>query len=307
MMNVWTQKKPMPVPRADASSAVIDGKLYVFGGYGSLGATDIRKETLIYDPAADEWRRGADMPGNNSYAAAACAVDRRAYVFGGLDNGLHTDLFSRKSLFVYDARSDSWASRTPFPVRASIHSASAIAYRGKIYVIGGARDDKTSATGNVTVYDPATDTYDSSLKPMATPRSFFSLSEVNGVLYAIGGGGPLGSNLAVNEAYDIAKDAWTSKAWMPYRRWGLARENAALPDGRIIVSHGLEKLTRDNFFATNCAYDPVMETWTVLPSATHVRDGHNCAVIDGRYYAVGGRDKYGPVAVNEQFAMKDLL
>jgi N-acetylneuraminic acid mutarotase len=287
----------MPGSRADASSAVIDRKLYVFGGYGPRGGSDVRQETLIYEPASETWQRGADMPGNNSYAACACAIGRRAYVFGGLD----PELFGRKTLHVYDAPSDRWVLRAPFPVHASIHSAAAIAYNGKIYVIGGARDADTS--GSVTVYDPATDTYDTSFKAMPTPRRFFSLSEVNGVLYAIGGGGPLGRNLATNEAYDVEKDSWSPKVPMPYSRWGLARENAAMPDGRIIVSHGLEKLARDNFFATNAAYYPSTDKWESLPPAVHVRDGHNCGVIDGKFYAVGGRDGYGPVPYNEQFAI----
>ena len=298
MNELWSQKKRMPVARADASSAVIDGKLYVFGGYGSRGARDVRKETLVYDPAIDNWKRGADMPGNNSYAACACATVTRAYVFGGLD----PELFGRKTLHVYDAPSDMWFFRSPFPVHASIHSAAAIAYKRKIYVIGGARDGGTS--DSVTAYDPATDTYDSTLKPMPTPRRFFSLSEVNGVLYAIGGGGPLGRDLTTNEAYDVAKDTWTPKAPMPYSRWGLARENAALPDGRIVVSHGLQKLARDNFFATVSVYDTVKDAWRIFPPADHVRDGHNCAVIDGKYYAVGGRDGSGAVAYNEQFVLE---
>jgi hypothetical protein len=218
-------------------------------------------------------------------------------VFGGLD----PELFGRKTLYVYDAPSDTWLFRSPFPVHASIHSASAIAYKDKIYIIGGARDDETS--GAVTVYDPSTDTYDSSLKPMPTPRQFFSLSEVNGVLYAIGGGGPSGRDLSINEGYDIEWDAWTTETPMPYSRWGLARENAAMPDGCIIVSHGLQKLARDNFFATNSAYSPSTSTWRFLAPAVHVRDGHNCAVIDGRYFAVGGRDGYGPVMHNEEFVI----
>lgn len=298
MSEVWCQKKRMPVPRADASSVVMDGKLYVFGGYGAGGGSDVRKETLVYEPATETWKRGAGMPSNNSYAATACALGRRAYVFGGLDS----ELFSRKSLHVYDAPSDKWLLRAPFPVLVNIHSASAIAYRGKIYVIGGARDGGTS--GTITVYDPATDTYDSSRKPMPTPRRFFSLSEANGVLYAIGGGGPLGRDLTTNEAYDVANDTWTTKAPMPYSRWGVARENAALPNGQIVVSHGLQKLARDNFFATVAVYDTIKDVWRIFPPAEHVRDGHNCAVIDGKYYAVGGRDGSGAVAYNERFVIE---
>lgn len=143
-------------------------------------------------------------------------------------------------------------------------------------------------------------------KSMLTPRRFFSLSAVDAVLYAIGGGYDTARNLATNEAYDVLKDEWTTKAPLPYPRWGLARENAALPDGRIMISHGIEYTHEagrlmQNFKATACIYDPAADRWQQLPSAYHARDGHNCAVINGKYYVVGGRNAESAVKFNEVF------
>ncbi len=234
---VWSDKALMPAARADASSVVVNGKLYLFGGYGPGSPTNVCNETYVYDPLADTWSQKASMPSNHSYAATACAVGTKAYIWGGIDNSNNWDGY--KTLYIYDTVTDSWSVGSDFPITLGMHSASSIAYDGKIYVMGGWRDGDTS--GNVTVYDPLTDSYDTSKAPMPTPRRFFSLSEVNGVLYAIGGGGPAGGYLSTNEAYDVASDSWSTKASMPFSRWGLARENAAL-DGKIYISHGMTSL-----------------------------------------------------------------
>ena len=289
----WSDKAPMPEGRADCSGAVVNDKLYVFGGYAN-GAGDVRQNTYVYDPASDSWMEKASVPGNHTYVATSCAYDTKVYVFGGLDScGA-----KYKTLYIYDTVSDSWSTGTDFPVTTGIHSASAIEYNGKIFVIGGWRDEDPS--GDVTVYDPLTDTYDTSRTPMPTPRGFFSLSEVNGILYAIGGGNREDRFLNVNEAYDVATDSWTTKAPMPFSRWGLAREPAAI-NGKIYVTHGMP--SERTFSAYACEYNTATDTWQIITPANHPKDGHVCGVIDGKLYAVGGRDKpSSPIGIpyNEQ-------
>lgn len=280
----WSDKAPMPEGRADLSGAVVDDKLYVFGGYAN-GAGDIRQNTYLYDPASDSWTEKASVPGNHTYVATSCACDTKAYVFGGLGSkGKY------KTLYIYDTVNDSWSTGADFPVTTGINSASAIAYNGKIFVIGGGRDGDSS--GDVTVYDPLTDTYDTSRTPMPTPRGFFSLSEVNGILYAIGGGNREDRFLDVNEAYDVATDSWTTKAPMPFGRWGLAREHAAI-NGKIYISHGMP--SHRTFSAAAFEYDTATDTWQIITHANHPKDGHVCGVIDGKLYTVGGRDRDTPL------------
>jgi len=286
----WTDKTAMPLRLSDSSSAVIDGKMYVFGGYGPGGASDVRSEVYAYDPVSNSWAQKASMPGGHSYAAGACAVDTKAYVFGGISSGGSY----YKTLYIYDSVADSWSAGGDLPVSIGIHSPSVIGYNGLIYIIGGFRDG--GDPGTVTVYDPVTNTYDTSKASMPTPRRFFSLSEVGGILYAIGGGGPANWNSGTNEVYNVATNTWTTKATMPFGRWGLARENAAI-NGKIYISHGMIS----SFYTDAAAYDTTSNTWQILPSASHARDGHNCGIINGKLYAVGGRDGSGALTYNEQF------
>ena len=280
----WSEKEPMPEARADCSSAVVDDKLYVFGGYAKVtnGKVDVRQNTYVYDPMSDSWMEKASVPGNHTYVATSCAYDTKVYVFGGLDSSG----VSYKALYIYDTVSDSWSTGADFPVTEGFNSASAVEYNGKIFVIGGGRDGNSS--GDVTVYDPLTDTYDTSRTPMPTPRSFFSLSEVNGILYAIGGGNREERCLNVTEAYEVATDNWVTKTPMPFGRWGLAREHAAI-DQKIYISHGMPSWT--TFSAAAFEYDTATDTWQIISNAIHPKDGHVCGVIDEKLYAVGGRDK----------------
>lgn len=292
----WSIAKPLPVSRADGSSAIIYGKLYIFGGYASTKR--VRKDTFMFDPAMNTWTRCCEMPVEHTFASAACAIGSRAYVFGGFDD----DHYVSGDLCIYDAFTDKWTvKKKPCPVL--IHSASAIAVNRKIFLVGGAQELETS--GNVIVYDTMTDRYDLTRAPMLTPRRFFSLSAVDGVLYAIGGGHDKARNLDVNEAYRVDTNKWTTKAPLPYPRWGLARENAAMSDGHILISHGIEYEQKDKlmqkFQRTACVYCSHIDRWFQLPSAYHERDGHNCGVINGRFYAVGGRDAESAVKFNEVF------
>jgi hypothetical protein len=76
----WTTKAANPIIRAEALRAVVDNKLFVFGGFsGDLGPV---KRSDVYDPARNQWTRIADLPTRITHAGVA--VDgRNVYVVGG--------------------------------------------------------------------------------------------------------------------------------------------------------------------------------------------------------------------------------
>jgi N-acetylneuraminic acid mutarotase len=64
--NHWTAKPPLGLSRPGAASTVLDGKLYVMGGYRYNAKTDAWEMldiTIVYDPATDVWTRRASLPG----------------------------------------------------------------------------------------------------------------------------------------------------------------------------------------------------------------------------------------------------
>ncbi len=58
--DTWTYKAIMPTARGFVSGCVLDGKLYVIGGFPSHYSVTAAVE--MYDPATDAWTRRADMP-----------------------------------------------------------------------------------------------------------------------------------------------------------------------------------------------------------------------------------------------------
>src|SRR5688500_10867956 len=57
---VWEQRAPLPTPRSEVASAVLNGRIYVIGGYLAQGSVSDIVE--VYDPIVDRWQRVASLP-----------------------------------------------------------------------------------------------------------------------------------------------------------------------------------------------------------------------------------------------------
>lgn len=76
--DTWKTLAPMPTARGGLAAAVLDGKLYAFGGeHPSVFAA-----TEEYDPVANTWRKMKDMPVPR-HGIGAAAVGDAIYVIGG--------------------------------------------------------------------------------------------------------------------------------------------------------------------------------------------------------------------------------
>lgn len=81
--NQWQERTEMSVPKAAHSTSVIDGKIYVIGGYLREGTEfKILSAIEVYDPATDRWTQEPDMLiGKSGHATEV--VDGHIYIFGG--------------------------------------------------------------------------------------------------------------------------------------------------------------------------------------------------------------------------------
>ena len=90
----------MSVPKAAHSTSVIDGKIYVMGGYLQEGRkSKVLSAIEVYDPATDRWTQESDMLIEKSGHTTE-VVDGQIYILGGsaFGKGLLT------SVEVYDLR-----------------------------------------------------------------------------------------------------------------------------------------------------------------------------------------------------------
>jgi N-acetylneuraminic acid mutarotase len=78
--NVWVSKGSMPTARWGAAAGVLNGKLYVAGGYGADPSALSKLE--FYNPTSSAWGTRVNMPTGRG-AAAGAVVNGVLYVLGG--------------------------------------------------------------------------------------------------------------------------------------------------------------------------------------------------------------------------------
>lgn len=187
-----------------------------------------------------------------------------------------------------------WRRIADVPAPRAAHAMAEIG--GKLYVAGGVGPDSTV----LWVYDPATDRWDASRKPLPSAREHLAAAVVDGRLYAIGGRWGGQGNLATVEAYDPATDRWTRKRDMPTARSGFT---AAVIAGRIHVVGG-ESLASSETYGQHEVYDPATDTWVRYPDLPTPRHGLASAVVADRWYVIGGGTRAGGMTL---FSLTELV
>ena len=128
--DTWTFKNPIPTGRGFTSGAVVDGKIYVIGGF--LSHTSITTANEMYDPAADQWTVMEPMP-QARCGHATCACNGKIYVFGGVRPNPYG--FAKNNVYEYDPQTDTWAQKADMPYEIAFCGIAVL--DDTIYLIGG--------------------------------------------------------------------------------------------------------------------------------------------------------------------------
>ena len=243
----WSAAAARPHPGNHHAAEVINGKLYLFGGFdnGSEGVVQ------IYDPAANAWTLGAPMPFAAGSSATAL-IGGDVYVAGGIVGGSGRDGTTTDRTARYDPETDTWAELAPMPAGRN-HTASGTDGQ-KMYVFGGRgpgsgdRNVTTNGFDTFQLYDPATDTWQSSetdgspLPPLPQARGGMGKAVyLGGAFYVVGGETLTGAGATEDgvyrrvDVYDPAGNAWRTAKDMPTARHGIFPVEAG---GRIYVAGG---------------------------------------------------------------------
>ncbi|MCH8196586.1 MAG: hypothetical protein IH904_00755 [Proteobacteria bacterium] len=249
--DTWDTTKAPPPTLRGGKGGVIDGKLYVVGGcLGSDCRIGINNILEMYDPATDTWATLAPMPTARAKLATA-VIDGKLFVVGGFP-ACPPCVPQFATLEVYDPATDTWdTTRAPMPTPREGMKAAAI--DGKLHVVGGFLRPSDVSTGILEVYDPATDTWDTTKAPMPTDRDEHAVDVIAGQLYAVGGNSTsAGGIVATLEVYDPPTDSWTTRDPMPTARWQLA---VGVINGKLYAVGG----------GGCCSLTPVLEVFTPGP------------------------------------------
>lgn len=175
--DTWETKAPIKTMRTGLEANVVNGKIYLIGGYLRENYTVSNTTSSlneVYDVASNSWATKEPVP-YPAYDYASAVVNNKIYIIG----------WNRTQ--IYYPETDSWSQSTPSPtavIGAVAAATTGIRAPKRIYVISGIQGIDTS---NITqVYNPENESWMLG-EPMPTARGGLTVAVVNDLLYAIGG------------------------------------------------------------------------------------------------------------------------
>lgn len=284
--NTWTAMNltKRPFQGNHHAAEVVDGQWYLFGGLGAGGG-----KVQVYNPLSNTWTLRTDMPFAAGSSSSAL-INGKVYVAGGIVyTGSSGSTTNRVAM--YDPATDTWTEKAAMP-QGRNHAASATD-GSKLYVFGGrgagSGDDNTVANGfaTVQVYDPATDTWQSSddvgsgIAPLPQARGGMGKAVYyNGEFYVLGGETLNGAGATANKVYDRVDiynpttNTWRLGTSMPTARHGIF---PVVIGQRIYVAGGGIKSGYSNSTILEI-YNPAGEVKPPVPTITPTATATNTAI-----------------------------
>ena len=182
--NRWTEVATMVAgdERGSAAVGVIDGKVYLAGGYrNGVAVADVS----VYDPANDQWDTTLpNLPAPRDHLTGA-AIDGVFYVIGGRSGTISS---VSGDVYAFDPAQPAlgWVARASMPTPRGGTASGVV--DGKIVVVGGEGNPAASSGvfPQVESYDPVKDQW-TKLSAMRTPRHGMGAAGYDGKLYVPGG------------------------------------------------------------------------------------------------------------------------
>jgi N-acetylneuraminic acid mutarotase len=139
----WSSKTPILKPVLGYASAVVDEKIYIFGGGVSTGAPEYKPINLvqIYNTKTNRWTRGADMPTGVCYARACATTGegapKRIYVIGGSLTYYYHNIYNVVTGLnqVYDPETNNWTTQANMTTPRADFGVAVI--DDAVYAVGG--------------------------------------------------------------------------------------------------------------------------------------------------------------------------
>ena len=202
----WEPLANMPVAMNGAKSVVINGKLYLPGGFNVT--SDFERNLHVYDIAANSWTTLAAPPkGLLLYGLTANNASGVFYVTGGTESSSGPASAAVADVSVYNISTNTWSTLPSMATPRAGHES--VLANGKLYVVGGASGTGAIASGEV--FDFTTQKW-SPIAPMPLPRQYAGsalATNTEGRLVWLIFGGESGTAYpsAIN-AYDFAANSW---------------------------------------------------------------------------------------------------
>lgn len=283
----WKKLPDMAVPRWEAGSAVLDGKLYVFGGYKM--PTRACKRVDVFDPTANNWRKLADLP--SAVTHMNLVLDgRRIWFAGGFKDGYKGHAISEVWRYEVDKNTFVAGPSLPEP-RAS----GGLAIVGRmLHYIGGLKADRDTCSDKHWVLDlEALEKGDAKwreAKPMPKGRCHFGVATLNGKIYVLGGMHHHDSrqiDLPLVDIYDPRTDSWSREPELPTGHTH-AEGSTFVHDGRIVFLGGMAQVGRKRWIDNKTTVLSPEGKWEHVGELPRPLSAAAAGIVDGKLYLAGG-------------------
>lgn len=144
----WSLGAGMPNPCSVSEAvAMPNGLIYVFSGINETVSTlEPSGLVQIYDPAANSWSSGTDMPEPRYSGGTVAITDNVIMYIGGSNPNIG---FTYSDIIYYHVEEDQWwGSMNPFPEKFAGGDA-IIGPDGMVYLIGGGKGDSAYSTNSM--------------------------------------------------------------------------------------------------------------------------------------------------------------
>lgn len=276
--------------REENSYTAAGDKFYLLGGRGIVAAQE-------YNPVNKTWVNKAYPPLEINHFQAV-TLNGLIYAAGAM-NGSYPHEVPLTKIYVFNPVSDKWITGSAIPAARRRGAAGAIAYKNKIYLVGGITDGHWSGWVNwFDEYDPATNTW--KILPAAPRvRDHFQVVLINDKLYVAGGrrsSGITGQTFQLTipevDVFDFVSGTWSTlpaSSNLPVPRAGAAN---VLLGNEVIVIGGESGLQLAAHKETH-ALDVTTNKWRRLADLKAGRHGTGAVVSNQDIYTAAGAGNRG--------------
>lgn len=274
---------PSPVPRFESPGVVVDGRVFVFGGFvdPSLRATS---RNDVYDPRTDSWTQLAPMPATVTHVGIA-VVGRQVWFAGGFAGDHPGPAVS--DVWKYDIDTDTWSPQLSLPEPRAGGGLALL--DGRLHYFGGSELLRSSDSSDHWVLDLESPESWIEAAPFPGPRHHFGTATLFGKAYAIGGQvshDRSGRDFARVDVYDPASGSWSAAAALPRPRSHI-EPGTFVWNGQVCVAGG-EVGVLQALYDIDC-YDPQTDVWQSVPALPEqVRAPIVQSLGDDWFVATGG-------------------
>lgn len=297
----WNTLAPSPVERFESQGIVVNGKLYIFGGFvnSKLQAT---RRSDVYEPTTNRWRRINDLPEALTHSAVV-ASGQTIYLVGGYV-GNHPGP-STNHVWKYSIRNNTWSRAPSLPAPRGAGAAARLGQT--LHFFGGANrkagqvDHGDEGDHYVLSLDGGTSWTKRASIP--NPRNHLGGAELGGKIYAIGGQHGRhedDSNQSQVVAYNPATGTWKRVANLPVPRGHVA---TVVMNQRIFVIGGTTNGGFNGLPATDVtSYNPQTNVWVKRQSLPAGRKSPVAGVIGERVIVTTGNSTGGATPTDTTWA-----